>query len=348
MSFVSLPSAAFGSADSASVLADAASPLAGSASPGAPSPRPAPASPAPRPAPTEALSASTTAAGHPTPPPPPTPPTTPITTTHGHAGPPTDGLAANAAAGDPAGDSPSTPTGDSTEAGADADAALNTPDARRNTHYAGLPTNAAAPPPAGDSPGTPTRHVTTNATTAKPTHTPAPNPTAPPANTPSDSPPSTPSHPQPTAPATNYATGPAPSAPPRPPTTPVPIDTHLERIRSRLTRLTPEQAWDAARQGALLVDIRYAALRDRDGLIPGALVVERNELEWRLDPQGSHRLPEADRHDLEIVVLCNEGYASSLAAASLHDLGLFRATDLVGGFQAWRAAGLPVTAPAAS
>ncbi|MDI3347786.1 rhodanese-like domain-containing protein [Streptomyces sp. AJ-1] len=126
------------------------------------------------------------------------------------------------------------------------------------------------------------------------------------------------------------------------------MDTHLGRIRSRLTRLTPEQAWDAARRGALLVDIRYAALRDRDGLIPGALVVERNELEWRLDPQGSHRLPEADRHDLEIVVLCNEGYASSLAAASLHDLGLFRATDLVGGFQAWRAAGLPVTAPAAS
>lgn len=346
MSFVSLPSAAFGSADSASVLADAALPLAGSASPGAPSPRPAPASPSPRPAPTEALSASITAAGHPTPPPPPTPPTTAIK--HGHPGPPTDGLAANAASDEPAGHSSSAHTSDSTATGtdADADAALNTPDAPRNTHYAGLPTNAAPHPPAGDSPGTPTSHVTANATTAKPTHTPAPNPTAPPANTPSDSPPSTPTHPQPTAPATNNSPGPAPSAPPRPPTTPVPIDTHLERVRSRLTRLTPEQAWDAARQGALLVDIRYAALRDRDGLIPGALVVERNELEWRLDPQGSHRLPEADRHDLEIVVLCNEGYASSLAAASLHDLGLFRATDLVGGFQAWRAAGLPVTAPA--
>ncbi|SCD66275.1 Rhodanese-related sulfurtransferase, partial [Streptomyces sp. BvitLS-983] len=306
----------------------------------------APASPSPRPAPTEALSASTTAAGHPTP----TPPTTPITTTHGHTGPPTDGPATNAAADEPAGDSQSTPTGDSTATGTDADAdtALNTPDAPRNTHYAGLPTNAAPHPPAGDSPGTPTRHVTANAATDKPTNTPAPNPTTPPANTPSDSPPSTLTHPQPTAPATNDATGPAPSAPPRPPTTPVPIDTHLERVRSRLTRLTPEQARDAARRGALLVDIRYAALRDRDGLIPGALVVERNELEWRLDPQGSHRLPEADRHDLEIVVLCNEGYASSLAAASLHDLGLFRATDLVGGFQAWRAAGLPVTAPAAS
>lgn len=156
----------------------------------------------------------------------------------------------------------------------------------------------------------------------------------------------TPVHAHPTAPS-NHAAGHVPPAPRTPPSTPVPIDTHLERVRSRLTRLTPEQAQDAARRGALLVDIRYAALRDRDGLIPGALVVERNELEWRLDPQGSHRLPEADRHDREIVVLCNEGYASSLAAASLHDLGLFRATDLVGGFQAWRASGLPVTAPAA-
>ncbi|NUO44568.1 MAG: sulfurtransferase, partial [Streptomyces sp.] len=94
---------------------------------------------------------------------------------------------------------------------------------------------------------------------------------------------------------------------------------------------------------ALLVDIRYAALRDRDGVIPGALVVERNELEWRLDPRGSHRVPEATSHDLRVVVICNEGYASSLAVASLHQLGLGRATDLVGGFQAWRASGLPVT-----
>lgn len=94
---------------------------------------------------------------------------------------------------------------------------------------------------------------------------------------------------------------------------------------------------------ALLVDIRYAALRERDGLIPGALVVERNELEWRLDPQGSHRLPEATSHEVRVVVICNEGYASSLAAASLHQLGLHRTTDLVGGFQAWKAAGLPVT-----
>ncbi|GAA3766538.1 rhodanese-like domain-containing protein [Streptomyces phyllanthi] len=125
---------------------------------------------------------------------------------------------------------------------------------------------------------------------------------------------------------------------------PVGIDELLERVREGLDRVEPEETYEAARAGkALLVDIRYAALRDRDGLIPGALVVERNELEWRLDPQGSHRAPEATSHDLRIVVICNEGYASSLAAASLRQLGLHRATDLVGGFQAWRAAGLPVS-----
>ncbi|MFI1734142.1 rhodanese-like domain-containing protein [Streptomyces acidicola] len=122
------------------------------------------------------------------------------------------------------------------------------------------------------------------------------------------------------------------------------MDELLERVRQGLDRVEPKDAYDAARAGeALLVDIRYAALRDRDGLIPGALVVERNELEWRLDPQGSHRAPEATSHDLRIVVICNEGYASSLAAVSLRQLGLHRATDLAGGFQAWRAAGLPVT-----
>ncbi|WP_330282079.1 rhodanese-like domain-containing protein [Streptomyces sp. NBC_00588] len=125
---------------------------------------------------------------------------------------------------------------------------------------------------------------------------------------------------------------------------PVGIDELLERVRAGFERIEPEEAYDAARSGeALLVDIRYAALREQDGLIPGALVVERNELEWRLDPQGSHRVPEATGHDVRVVVICNEGYASSLAAASLHQLGLARATDLVGGFQAWKAAGLPVT-----
>ncbi|WP_225631464.1 rhodanese-like domain-containing protein [Streptomyces solaniscabiei] len=127
---------------------------------------------------------------------------------------------------------------------------------------------------------------------------------------------------------------------------PIGIDTVLERVRQGYTRIEPRAAHDAAEAGeALLVDIRYAALCDADGLIPGALVIERNELEWRLDPQGSHRVPEATGHDLRVVVVCNEGYASSLAAESLHRLGLHRATDLVGGFQAWRAAGLPVAVP---
>ncbi|WP_461084315.1 rhodanese-like domain-containing protein [Streptomyces deserti] len=122
------------------------------------------------------------------------------------------------------------------------------------------------------------------------------------------------------------------------------IDALLDRVRAGYERIEAREAYEAARTGeALLVDIRYAALREQDGLIPGALVVERNELEWRLDPQGSHRVPEATSHELRIVVICNEGYASSLAAESLHRLGLHRATDLVGGFQAWRAAGLPVT-----
>lgn len=124
------------------------------------------------------------------------------------------------------------------------------------------------------------------------------------------------------------------------------VDDLLAAARSGLARLDPLQAHQAAGEGALLVDIRYAALRDRDGLIPGALVVERNELEWRLDPTCPDRSARATGHDLPIVVVCNEGYASSLAASTLQSLGLRHATDLVGGFQAWRAAGLPVDPPA--
>ncbi|MCP9205573.1 rhodanese-like domain-containing protein [Streptomyces sp. NEAU-Y11] len=122
----------------------------------------------------------------------------------------------------------------------------------------------------------------------------------------------------------------------------------LDEARADLDRLGPAEAAAVSAAGGLLVDIRYAALRDRDGTIPGALIVERNELEWRLDPQCDHRLPEAVHHDLPVVVVCNEGYASSFAAVSLRELGLDRATDLIGGFQAWRAAGLPVEPPASS
>ncbi|MEV6684139.1 rhodanese-like domain-containing protein [Streptomyces sp. NPDC051130] len=121
------------------------------------------------------------------------------------------------------------------------------------------------------------------------------------------------------------------------------IDALVDRLRTTYARVSPDEAYAASLEGALLVDIRYQALRERDGVIPGAVVVERNELEWRLDPLGSHRLPEATGHGLRVVMICNEGYASTLAAASLHALGLHRATDLTGGFQAWKSAGLPVT-----
>ena len=87
-------------------------------------------------------------------------------------------------------------------------------------------------------------------------------------------------------------------------------------------------------RGALIVDIRPVEQRDRDGELRGAVVVDRNVLEWRLDPTSLHRIPEVTAHDQEIVVVCDEGYASSLAAASLQRLGLHRATDLEGGFQA--------------
>jgi rhodanese-related sulfurtransferase len=121
------------------------------------------------------------------------------------------------------------------------------------------------------------------------------------------------------------------------------INEILADARARLERLDPGKAHAETREGALLVDIRPAAQRAGEGEVPGALIVERNVLEWRLDPASDARLPEATGHDLRVIVLCSEGYTSSLAAASLHDLGLTRATDVVGGFQAWRAMGLPTT-----
>ncbi len=120
------------------------------------------------------------------------------------------------------------------------------------------------------------------------------------------------------------------------------VDDLLARARARLHRLEPADAADAVARGALLVDIRPAWQRADEGEIPDALLIERNHLEWRLDPSTDARIPEAVDHDVEIIVVCSEGYSSSLAAASLQDLGLHRATDLIGGFAAWRAAGFPV------
>lgn len=121
-----------------------------------------------------------------------------------------------------------------------------------------------------------------------------------------------------------------------------PIDELLAAARRRLTRLSPVQAREAAAAGAVLVDIRPQAQRIEEGEIPGSLIVERNVLEWRFDPQSAARLP-VTGYDLRVIVFCSQGYTSSLAAASLHDLGLRRAADIAGGFQAWQAAGLPVT-----
>jgi rhodanese-related sulfurtransferase len=120
------------------------------------------------------------------------------------------------------------------------------------------------------------------------------------------------------------------------------VDQMLAEARARLSRLTPEEAHAAARRGAVVVDIRSDSQRERDGVIPGAPHVPRNVLEWRLDPECDARDPDLARYDREVAVICDEGYQSSLAAAVLQDLGLERATDVVGGFQAWREAGLPV------
>ena len=119
------------------------------------------------------------------------------------------------------------------------------------------------------------------------------------------------------------------------------IDQILANARSRLTRVGPHETLAALGRGAILVDIRPAAQRAEFGEIPGAVIIERNVLEWRLDPRSDARLPFADGYDLEVIVTCQEGYTSSLAAAALQDLGLSRATDLDGGFKAWRDAGLP-------
>ncbi len=118
------------------------------------------------------------------------------------------------------------------------------------------------------------------------------------------------------------------------------IDAMLNAARDRLRRLAADEVPAALRRGAVLVDIRPQAQRGAEGDVPGALLIERNVLEWRCDPTSDARLPHAVGDDVEWVILCSEGYTSSLAAAALQDLGLHRATDVVGGYQALAAAGV--------
>ncbi len=122
------------------------------------------------------------------------------------------------------------------------------------------------------------------------------------------------------------------------------IEEMLAASRAGLVRLTPDQACAELSAGAVLIDIRPAAQRAEEGEIPGSTVVERNHLEWRLDPSCAARLPWVAGYDHRVIVICQEGYTSSLAAAALHDLGLHRATDVIGGFRAWAAGGLPSAA----
>ena len=123
---------------------------------------------------------------------------------------------------------------------------------------------------------------------------------------------------------------------------PITVDELLADARRSLRRLTPEETKAEMANGLTLVDIRSDAQRAEDGLIPGAVYVPRNVLEWRLDPASSDRDPQLGHEGARIAVICNQGYQSSLAAATVASFGLREATDVIGGFQAWRAAGLPV------
>jgi rhodanese-related sulfurtransferase len=116
----------------------------------------------------------------------------------------------------------------------------------------------------------------------------------------------------------------------------------LAAARARYRRLTPAEALAAMRAGALLVDIRTETQRRRDGEVPGALAIDRTVLEWRVDPASGAAHPAIGGLDAPLILLCNQGYSSSLAVGTLLDLGASRVTDVVGGFEAWRAAGLPV------
>jgi rhodanese-related sulfurtransferase len=118
------------------------------------------------------------------------------------------------------------------------------------------------------------------------------------------------------------------------------IDELLAEAQGRLLRLSAHEAYAAQQAGAMLIDTRPQANIETEGRLPGAVVIERTVLEWRLDPASDACLPFAS-HDLHVVIVCNEGYSSSLAALILQELGLRRATDLIGGYRAWKDAGLP-------
>ena len=122
------------------------------------------------------------------------------------------------------------------------------------------------------------------------------------------------------------------------------VDGLLASARDQLARVSPAEAFEEAKAGAVIVDIRTDAQRADDGLIPNAAVVPRNVLEWRLDPASEHRDPALARRDLRVILICHEGYQSSLAAATVRRFGV-DATDVIGGAQAWRAAGLPMESP---
>jgi rhodanese-related sulfurtransferase len=124
------------------------------------------------------------------------------------------------------------------------------------------------------------------------------------------------------------------------------IDEMLAHARSTLRRLAPREVWEAWEAGGVLVDTRPEFQRREAGEIPGAIVIERNHLEWRLDPRCAARIPEATSPDVHWILICAQGYSSSLAAAALQDLGLVNATDVIGGVEAWLAAGLPTVRPA--
>jgi rhodanese-related sulfurtransferase len=120
------------------------------------------------------------------------------------------------------------------------------------------------------------------------------------------------------------------------------IDEFLSEVRERIDRVSPEEAAVEVSEGALLVDIRSESQRAADGVVPGAIYHPRNVLEWRLDPASGHDDPAVGGVERRVIVMCDAGYASSLAADTLREIGFARAADLDGGFQAWRGAGLPV------